>query len=315
MNKRKTTIKVCMNIKIGTRGSKLAMTQVNYVAGCLKQIAPEISTEICVIKTAGDIMQDVSLLKIGGLGVFVKEIEDALLSGAIDLAVHSMKDVPTENPEGLNIAAILPREDVRDVLVSRDNKKIEFMPKGAKIGTGSMRRASQILAIMPDITIVPLRGNLDTRLKKIETENLAGVILAAAGMKRMGFAEKITQYLPIETMLPAVGQGALGLEIRNNDEALKKIMIKLNHEPTQREVTAERSYLRALGGGCRLPIAAFAKIDGGQLFLEGLVAMPQGSNIIRDKVKGDPAESEELGKKLAEIILERGGKKLLDLMC
>jgi hydroxymethylbilane synthase len=304
-----------MKIKIGTRGSKLAMTQANYVAGCLKQIAPEISTEICVIKTAGDIMQDVSLLKIGGKGVFVKEIEDALLSGTIDLAVHSMKDVPTENPEGLNIAAILPREDARDILVSRDNKKIEFMPKGAKIGTGSMRRASQILAIMPDITIVPLRGNLDTRLKKIETENLAGVILAAAGMKRMGFAEKITQYLPIETMLPAVGQGALGLEIRNNDEALKKIMIKLNHEPTQREVTAERSYLRALGGGCQLPIAAFGKINNGQLFLEGLVAALQGANIIRDKVKGDPAEAEELGKKLAEIILERGGKKLLDLMC
>ena len=189
------------------------------------------------------------------------------------------------------------------------------MPRGAKIGTGSMRRASQILAIMPDITIVPLRGNLDTRLKKIETENLAGVILAAAGMKRMGFAEKITQYLPIETMLPAVGQGALGLEIRDNDEPLKNILAKLNHEPTQKEVTAERAYLRALGGGCRLPIAAFAKIDGGQLSLEGLVAAPQGSNIIRDKVKGDPADAEELGGKLAEIILERGGKKLLDLVC
>ena len=238
-----------MNVRIGTRGSKLALTQANYVAGCLKKIAPEISTEFCVIKTAGDIMQDVSLLKIGGKGVFVKEIEDALLSGTIDLAVHSMKDVPTENPEGLKFAAILPREDARDILVSRENKKIEFMPKGAKIGTGSMRRASQILAILPDITIVPLRGNLDTRLKKIETENLAGVILAAAGMKRMGFAEKISQYLPIETMLPAVGQGALGLEIRDNDEVLKKILTKLNHEPTQREVTAERSYLRALGGG------------------------------------------------------------------
>ena len=304
-----------MNIKIGTRGSKLAMTQANFVAGCLKQIAPEMSTEICVIKTTGDIMQDVSLLNIGGKGVFVKEIEDALASGAIDLAVHSMKDVPTENPEGLKFAAILPREDARDILVSRGNRKIEFMPKGAKIGTGSMRRASQILAIMPDITIVPLRGNLDTRLKKIETENLAGVILAAAGMKRMGFAEKISQYLPIETMLPAVGQGALGLEIRDNDEPLKNILAKLNHEPTQKEVTAERAYLRALGGGCRLPIAAFAKIDGGQLSLEGLVAAPQGSNIIRDKVKGDPSEAEELGGKLAEIILERGGKKLLDLVC
>lgn len=304
-----------MHIKIGTRGSKLAMAQANYVADCLQKTDAKINTEICIIKTTGDIMQDVSLLKIGGKGVFVKEIEDALLSGTIDLAVHSMKDVPTENPEGLIFAAILPREDVRDILVSRDNIKIEFMPKGAKIGTGSMRRASQILATMPDITIVPLRGNLDTRLKKIETENLAGVILAAAGMKRMGFAEKITQYLPIETMLPAVGQGALGLEIRDNDGVLKKILAKLNHEPTRTEVTAERSYLRALGGGCRLPIAAFAKIDGGQLSLEGLVAAPRGTSVVRDKVRGSIDEAEDLGRKLADMIMEKGGKKLLELVC
>ncbi|HQI24382.1 MAG TPA: hydroxymethylbilane synthase, partial [Smithella sp.] len=208
------------NIKIGTRGSKLALTQTNFVADKLKKAIPDAEVEICVIKTSGDIMQDVSLLTIGGQGVFVKEIEEALLSEKIDLAVHSMKDVPGENPEGLIFSAILPREDVRDVLVSRNNIKLEFMPKGAKIGTGSQRRGAQIKALLPDVSIVPLRGNIETRIKKIETENINGVILAAAGMKRNGLTEKITQFLPVETMLPAVGQGALGLQIRKNDDEL-----------------------------------------------------------------------------------------------
>jgi len=179
-----------MNFKIGTRGSKLALTQTNFVADKLKKAMPDVKIEICTIKTSGDIMQDVSLLTLGGQGVFVKEIEEALLSKKVDLAVHSMKDVPGDIPEGLMFAAILKREDIRDVLVSRNNIKLEFMPKGAKIGTGSQRRGAQIKAMMPDVDIVPLRGNIDTRLKKIETENLNGIILAAAGMKRMGLAEK-----------------------------------------------------------------------------------------------------------------------------
>ena len=304
-----------MNIKIGTRGSKLALTQANLVADSFKKIDPGIITDICVIKTSGDIMQDVSLLKIGGKGVFVKEIEDALLCGTVDLAVHSMKDVPTEIPAGLTFAAIMRREDVRDVLVSKNNKKIEFMPRGARIGTGSLRRASQLLAVLPDLAIVSLRGNLETRLKKIETENLQGIILAAAGMKRMGLTEKISQYLPVETMLPAVGQGALGLQIREADHELGKIVAKLNHESTAAEVMAERSFLRHLGGGCLLPIAAFGKLEGDKLTLEGLVAAPNGDSIIRDKVRGAIAEAEELGKKLAEMILEKGGKKLLEIGC
>jgi hydroxymethylbilane synthase len=188
------------------------------------------------------------------------------------------------------------------------------MPRGAKIGTSSMRRSSQILAMMPDIKIVPLRGNLETRLKKIETEHLHGVILAAAGMKRMGFAGKISQYLPPETMLPAVGQGALGLQIREGDAELKKILARLNHAPTNEEILAERSFLRALGGGCLLPIAALGRMEGDQLSLEGLVAEPQGTSIIRDKVKDSTRSAEELGEKLAQIILEKGGKKLLELV-
>jgi hydroxymethylbilane synthase len=304
-----------MNIKIGTRGSKLALTQANLVADKIKKEAPDVNIEICVIKTSGDIMQDISLLKIGGKGVFVKEIEDALLSGAIDLAVHSMKDVPTQTPPGLVFAAVLPREDVRDILVSKGARKIEQMRKGAKIGTGSMRRSAQLLAMLPDLEIVSLRGNLDTRLKKIDTENLDGVIVAAAGVKRMGLAEKITQYLPVEMMLPAVGQGALGLEIRADDNRLQKLLTKINHVPTHTEITAERAFLRHLGGGCLLPIAALGKLTGDRLSLEGLVAVPRGSDVIRDKVQGAAGEAEELGKKLAEIILERGGKKLLNLVC
>jgi len=304
-----------MNFKIGTRGSKLALTQTNFVAEKIKKLMPEADIEICIIKTSGDIMQDVSLLTIGGQGVFVKELEEALLSCKIDLAVHSMKDVPGETPEELIFAAILPREDVRDVLVSRNNIKMEFMPKGAKIGTGSQRRGAQIKAMLPDINIVSLRGNIDTRLKKIETENLTGVILAAAGMKRMGLAERITQFLPVETMLPAVGQGALGLQIRRADVDLAEICARLNDAKTAAEITAERSYLRALGGGCRLPIAALGKLDGQMLTLEGMLAAPNGTTVIREKISGSKEYAEELGKKLAEIILEKGGTKLLDLMC
>jgi len=303
-----------MNFKIGTRGSKLALMQTSFVADKLRKIMPETNIEICVIKTSGDIMQDVSLLTIGGQGVFVKELEDALLSKKIDLAVHSMKDVPGETPDELMFAAILPREDMRDVLVSRDNIKMESMPKGAKIGTGSQRRGAQIKAILPDINIVPLRGNIDTRLKKIETENLTGVILAAAGMKRMGLAERITQFLPVETMLPAVGQGALGLQIRKMDIDLIKICASLNDTTTATEVTAERSFLRSLGGGCRLPIAALGKLEGQRLSLEGMIAAPDGSTMIREKVNGSREDAEELGETLANIILEKGGKKLLDLM-
>jgi hydroxymethylbilane synthase len=275
---------------------------------------PETNIEICVIKTSGDIMQDVSLLTIGGQGVFVKELEEALLSKKIDLAVHSMKDVPGETPDDLIFAAILPREDVRDVLVSRDNIKMESIPKRAKIGTGSQRRGAQIKAMLPDVNIVPLRGNIETRLKKIETENLTGVILAAAGMKRMGLAEKITQFLPVEMMLPAVGQGALGLQIRKTDVELAKACAALNDVTTAAEVTAERSFLRTLGGGCRLPIAALGKLEGQRLSLEGMITAPDGSTMIREKISGSREDAEELGEKLANIVLEKGGKKLLDLM-
>ncbi len=303
-----------MKIKVGTRGSKLALAQTNSVLESLKKVAPEIEPEICVIKTSGDIMQDVSLLQIGGQGAFVKEIEESLLAGSVDLAVHSMKDVPGEIPPGLTFAAILQREDVRDVLVSRGKVKFEFLPKGAKIGTGSLRRGAQLKSFMPDLEIVPLRGNIDTRLKKIDTENLTGVILAAAGIKRLGYVEAVTQFLPTEIMLPAVGQGALGLQVRENDAELASLCARLNHAVSAAEVAAERSYLRALGGGCRLPIAAYGVMEGKRLSLEGLLAAPNGTEVLRDKVWGEPREAEEMGARLAGMIMEKGGKRLLDLL-
>ena len=303
-----------MKIKVGTRGSKLALAQTNSAVASLKKAAPEIETEIFVIRTSGDIMQDVSLTQIGGQGIFVKEIEEALLAGSIDLAVHSMKDVPGEIPEDLVFAAILPREDARDVLVTRGKVKFESLPKGAKIGTGSQRRGAQLKSFMPDLEIVPLRGNIDTRLKKIESENLTGVVLAAAGVKRLGYGEVVTQFLPAEIMLPAVGQGALGLQVRKSDAELAGFCARLNHDVTEAEVTAERAYLRALGGGCRLPIAAYGLMEGKRLTLEGLLAAPNGGEVLRDKVWGEPGEAEAMGRRLAEMILEKGGQRLLDLM-
>jgi hydroxymethylbilane synthase len=282
------------------------------VAAKIRKRFPKLTVKIVVIKTRGDIMQDISLAKIGGKGVFVKEIEEALLSGAIDMAVHSMKDLPAEIPEGLEIAATPKREDPRDVLISKDNRGIEEMPKGARIGTGSLRRGFQLLNLFPDIEIVPLRGNLDTRIRKIEIDNLTGVILAASGLKRMGWAGRISQYLTVELMLPAVGQGVLGLELRAGDEETRETIAFLKHETTWFEVGAERAFLKHLGGGCQLPIAAYGKRQGDQLLLRGLVGGMDGRVMIRDEVTGPVGAGEILGKTLAEKILMRGGRELLE---
>jgi hydroxymethylbilane synthase len=281
------------------------------VANRIKKHFPGLEVEIIIVRTTGDIMQDVALVQIGGKGVFVKEIEEALLAGTIDMAVHSMKDVPVEIPAGLSIAITPEREDPRDVLISKDNRKIEELPQGARLGTGSLRRGFQLQNLLPDIKIVPLRGNLDTRIRKIDTENLAGVIVAASGLKRMGWSERISQYLPVELMLPAVGQGALGLELRADDGETANIVSFLHHETTWLEVGAERAFLRKLGGGCRLPIAAYAMRRGEQLLLRGLVGGMDGRVMIRDEVTGPVETGKTLGETLAEKILSRGGGKLL----
>lgn len=258
-----------------------------------------------VIKTKGDIMQDISLIQIGGKGVFVKEIEEALLAGTIDLAVHSMKDMPSLLPEGLIVGAVPQREDPRDVLISRDRVKLEGLPHGARIGTSSLRRGVQLRELLPDVEIVPLRGNLDTRIRKIEKDGLQGIVVAAAGLKRLGWAEQAAQFLPVELMLPAVGQGALGIEICDRED-VKETVAFLNDPKTQDEVTAERAFLRELGGSCQFPVAGYALCKDDIILLRVMVGSVDGGVIIRDALSGPRKEAEDLGKRLAERILARG---------
>lgn len=259
-------------------------------------------------------MQDVSLAKIGGKGIFVKEIEDALLRGEIDLAVHSMKDVPVDIPEGLEIGITTEREDPRDVLISKNNRKIDEMPPEARIGTGSLRRGFQLRNLYPAIEIVPMRGNLDTRIRKIETENLDGIVVAAAGMKRMGWGDRISQFIPLDVMLPSIGQGVLGIELRKGDSNIKQAISFINHEETWVETTAERAFLKQLGGGCQLPIAAYAKKQGETLTLKGLLGSLDGRIMIRDEIEGCCEEAETMGVQLADKILSQGGRAILRMV-
>ena len=290
----------------------MALTQSRWVAARIREQLPDATVELVIIKTKGDIMQDVSLVQIGGKGLFIKEIEEALLTGDVDIAVHSMKDVPAELPEELEIAVTPPREDPRDVLISRNNRKLEEMPRGARIGTCSLRRGFQLRNRMPDLAIVPLRGNLDTRIKKIESEDLAGVIVAAAGIRRMGWVAKVSQFIPEEVMLPAVGQGVLGIETRRNDDRVRAAVAFLHDPVIGCEVGAERSFLKRLGGGCQLPIAAFAKKTGENILLKGLVGSVDGRVMISHEVKGLAVDCEALGTELADNLLGRGGRALLD---
>lgn len=290
------------------------MTQARWVADQLKNRLPDVGVEITVIKTKGDIMQDVSLAKIGGKGIFVKEIEDALLRGDIDLAVHSMKDVPVDLPDNLEIGITTEREDPRDVLISKDNRQLEDMPHGARIGTGSLRRGFQIRNLYPAIEIVPLRGNLDTRIRKIETENLDGIVVAAAGMKRMGWGDRISQFIPLDTMLPSIGQGVLGIELRKDDTDIKHALAFINHLETWVETAAERAFLKRLGGGCQLPIAAYGKKKGENLKLKGLLGSLDGRIMIRDEIEGSCDDAEMMGERLADTILSRGGRAILRMV-
>ena len=296
---------------IGTRGSALAMTQSEWVAKRIREHHPGLSVELAVIHTKGDIMQDVSLAVIGGKGVFIKEIEEELLRKKVDLAVHSMKDVPAELPDKLEIAAMPPREDPRDVLISRGNRTLEGMSPGARIGTGSIRRELQLKNHFPYLEIVPMRGNLDTRIKKLETENMDGVIVAGAGLARMGWLSRVSQFLPVDVIIPAVGQGALGIETRRDDDHCREIVEFINDPVTFIEVGAERAFLKRLGGGCQLPIAAFAKKNGEKIVIEGIVGSLDGKVIIRERVEGEAEAYREIGSGLAETILLRGGDALL----
>lgn len=299
-------------LKIGTRGSKLALWQANWVKSALENKHPFLSIELVTIKTKGDKILDVPLAKVGGKGLFVKEIEEALLDGRIDLAVHSMKDMPGEIPKGLCIGAIPQREIPQDVLISRNKKRLSKLVSGAKIGTSSLRRKAQLLHARPDLVILPLRGNLDTRLKKLETENLDAIILAAAGVKRLGLENRITEFLDENIMLPAVGQGALCIEIRQNDILVEPIVTSLEHPHTRAVVLGERAFLNRLEGGCQVPIAAFGKIDKNIFTLTGLVATIDGKTLIKETLAGSEDSSEIIGTKLADRLIDMGAVNIIE---
>lgn len=301
---------------IGSRGSKLALWQAEWVRERLSQHHQLKRISIEVIKTSGDVMKDAPLAVIGGKGVFTKELEEALLSGRIDLAVHSLKDLPTILPEELMIAAITEREDARDALVFREGLAIEqptiqHLPKGCVVGTSSPRRLAQLKHLRPDLVIKELRGNVDTRLRKLDVGEYEAVILASAGLRRLGLAHRISAPVDIEEMLPAVGQGALAVETRSHDEETINLLALLEDPKTRSACTAERSLLRALGGGCQLPIAAHAVVQAGYLRLDALVAETSGETIIRASLEGTSSEAERLGSELALRLRERGAESLL----
>ena len=299
-------------IKIGTRGSKLALWQANWVKSALEEKHPLHVVELVIIKTKGDKILDVPLAKIGGKGLFVKEIEEALISGRIDLAVHSMKDMPAIIPKGLCIGAIPERESPEDILISKSGALFSELKPGARIGTSSLRRGAQLLHARPDIYVLPLRGNLETRIRKLETENLDAIILAAAGVKRLGFEDRITEYLTEDVMLPAVGQGALCIEIREDDPIISSIISGLDHYETRATVLGERAFLNRLEGGCQVPIAAHGKIDNNLFTLTGLVADVAGATVIKETISGPVESSEAIGIKLGDRLLSLGAGEILE---
>jgi hydroxymethylbilane synthase len=309
-------------IVIGTRGSKLALWQAEWIGSELQRVHPALDIELNKIKTMGDKILDVPLAQVGGKGLFVKEIEEAMLRKEADIAVHSMKDVPTEFPEGLHLAVICRREDPRDALIVSKQLRVKSekgtksllyaLPQDVKIGTSSLRRSCQLLSIRPDFKIAQLRGNLDTRLRKLDEGQFDAVVLAAAGIRRLGLSERITEILPFEISLPAIGQGAIGIECRVDDEFIHGLIAPLNHPSTSVCVKAERAFLRRLEGGCQVPIAALARLATSSLVIDGLVGSISGDRIIRGHIKGKTEQAEQLGVLLGEDILSRGAKKILD---
>jgi hydroxymethylbilane synthase len=299
-------------VTIGTRGSKLALWQANWVKDAIRAHHPDVPVELAVIKTRGDKILDVPLAKVGGKGLFVKEIEEALLDGRIDLAVHSMKDMPADIPEGLCIGAIPGREEPRDVLITRSGQPLDLMKTGSRVGTSSLRRSAQLLHVRPDLIIVPLRGNLDTRLKKLQSEPLDAIVLAAAGVRRLGLADRITQILDESVMLPAVGQGALCIETRDKDPRIASVVAALDDLPTRKVVMGERAFLNRLEGGCQVPIAGHGHIDKNGYTITGLVCDVDGSHQIKQARTGPDTRSEQIGLELAEALLAEGAGEILE---
>ncbi len=299
-------------LRIATRKSPLALWQANHVREALIARHPELDVELLTMTTQGDKILDTPLAKVGGKGLFVKELETGMLEGRADLAVHSMKDVPVELPQGLCLAAVLPREDPRDVLISNTCSSIDELPQGARLGTSSLRRQSQLRARRPDLRILDLRGNVNTRLSRLDNGEYDAIMLAAAGVKRMGWEARITEFLPPEQFLPAIGQGAIGIEIRSDDARLSELVAELNDVQSATRIAAERALNEALQGGCQVPIAGYSEISHGVILLRALVGSPDGTRLVQGVVSGKPEDAEELGRVLAEDLLSRGAKQILD---
>jgi len=297
-------------IRIGSRGSKLALVQAESVAARIRQLYPQSDVSIHQVVTKGDRNRSTQPDQVAGIGIFVKELEEALLDNRIDLAVHSLKDMPTEIPRGLCLFAVTERLDPRDVLVSGSKKLSELAP-GARIGTGSFRRAVQLASYRPDLEICGIRGNIDTRLRKVSRGEFDGVILAAAALERLGYEGRVSEYLPLEHFLPAVGQGVLAIEGRVTDKEIKRLIDPINHLPAWQSITAERAFLFALGGGCRAPIAALGTVNGTTLELKGMVADAGGRQILYDREEGSTAVPEEVGKRLAQKMLKQGASEFI----
>jgi hydroxymethylbilane synthase len=297
------------NIVVGSRQSALALTQTEWVIDRLKELGIPCAFDVKKILTKGDKILDVTLSKVGGKGLFVKEIEMALLNGEIDMAVHSMKDMPAQFPDGLVITAIPKRVDPRDCLISRDHRKLVDLPHGAKVGTSSLRRNAQLLHARPDLNIEPIRGNINTRLRKLEEEGFDAIILAAAGLERMGWSDRISEYLDVNTCIPAVGQGALGIQCRAEDKELIELLSQLDDASTRKTVMAERAFLQTFNGGCQIPIGAFAILDGDGIQISGIVGSADGRKLLVEKMEG--TDPEPLGRALAEKLISQGADELL----
>ena len=298
-------------VRIATRKSPLALWQAEFVRDSIKALHPDIEVELVKMVTQGDKILDTPLAKVGGKGLFVKELEVGMLEGDADIAVHSMKDVPVEFPEGLHLAVICEREDPRDAFVSNNYEKIEDLPEGARVGTSSLRRMCQIRNWRPDLKIMDLRGNVNTRLRKLDDGEYDAIILACAGLKGLGFDDRIRTHLDPGFSLPAIGQGAVGIECRSDDEFINDLIAPLNHPATRTRVLAERAMNDRLEGGCQVPIGGYAELDGNTLLIRGLVGRPDGSEMVRGEIAGRAEEAEFLGKTLAEDLLARGADVIL----
>lgn len=299
------------NLRIGTRQSLLALWQSNYIAGLLQQQYPDCQVTLKKIVTKGDRILDVPLAQIGGKGLFTKEIETDLLDGSIDLAVHSLKDMPTVLPEGLCLTAITSRANVGDAFVSNKYDSFAQLPEGAVLGTSSLRRKAQLLAVRPDLKIVDLRGNVDTRLRKLDEGRMDAIILAAAGLERLGHVGRIKEIIPTSVCLPAVGQGALAIECRSNDEEVRSMLAFLNDDAVKQATDAERAFLGLIEGGCQVPIGVHADVTGTEIKIEAVIASLDGSAILRNTISGPSEQAAELGRQLGRQMLDDGGRQIL----